>query len=81
MQKIVTTTAQNAKISANFPARKSPGKCSLHRPLGKSPKKSKTKKKTTRKPDVTSPLCSMNKYKIYVKNLIFFLQIYCRNLM
>ena len=42
----------------------------LRRPLGKSPKKSAeiAHKKKTGKPGETSPLCTMNKYKMYIKN-------------
>ena len=69
IQKVVTTTAQNTKISLNYPARKSPEKCTVsadrssNRPknLQRRRTKTKQKQKTTGKPGETSPFCAMNK--------------------
>ena len=82
----MTTTAQNTKISPNFPARKSLGKCTVSADPWASPpenlqrRRTKTKKrktnkknkqKTTGKPGETSPFCAMNKYRMYIKIKIF----------
>ena len=74
MQKIVTTTAQNTKISPN-PQRENPQEMDcLRRALGESPKKSAEtahKKKAnspTWNPGETSPFRAMNKYEMYLKN-------------
>ena len=78
----MTTTAQNAKVSPNFPARKSPEECTVSAdPWANRPKnlqRRRTKKKHTHthtdtgKPGETSPFCAMNKYKMYIKNQNFF---------
>ena len=89
MQKIVTTTAQNTKISPNSPARKSPGNGLSPESLGRIAQKicrngaqKKKKNSPTRNPGETSPFRAMNKYEMYLKNqkiqniCNFFFQIY-----
>ena len=85
MQKIMTTTAQNTKISHNFPARKSPGECTVSAdPFGKSPKKSagtahksKTKQKKHWETRRNFPILHNEQIQNVCKNSNFFLRIYC----
>ena len=72
----MTTTAQNTKISPNFPPRKPPRKCTgsadpwtncIKICRGGSQKQNK-KVKNIGKPGETSPFSAMNKYKMNIKN-------------
>ena len=71
----MTTTAQNTKISPNFPARKYPGYVPSPQTLGRIAHKiyidgapPPPPPPPTGKPDQPSPFCAMNKYKMFTKN-------------